>query len=366
MSARRVTVVEVGPRDGLQNEAAVVPADVEGRVRRRALGLGALRDRGDRVRLAARDPAARGRRGRLPAHREAARRPLPVLVPNEKGLDRAEAAGVREIAVFTAASETFNRRNVNASIEESFARFAPVLARATGGGDARARLRLVRVRLPVRGAGLSGGRRARRGAPRRDRVRRGLRRRHDRDRRPDSGPGGRREDRRGGRAARAPRPPLPRHAGDRPRERRRGAARGRPDLRLVRGRLRRVPVRAGRRRERRDGGPRLAPPPAWGTRPASTSRRSRARRGRSPARSGGVRPRASSRPSKRRRPGARCKLLSNHALAHPLGGRQSDHPQGGGADVLGQRVRASRPSATATRPSRSSRSSSRTSSSRTP
>ena len=58
----------------------------------------------------------------------------PVLVPNEKGMARALAAGAREIALFTAATDTFNLRNTNATVEQSFARFAPVvgLARAEG------------------------------------------------------------------------------------------------------------------------------------------------------------------------------------------------------------------------------------------
>src|SRR5690606_9367751 len=58
----------------------------------------------------------------------------PVLVPNEQGYERARAAGADEVAVFTAASEAFNRRNTNASIDESIARFEPVLARARADG----------------------------------------------------------------------------------------------------------------------------------------------------------------------------------------------------------------------------------------
>ena len=54
----------------------------------------------------------------------------PALVPNLRGLERAIAAGVREIAVFTAASETFNRHNINAGVDESIERFRPVVARA--------------------------------------------------------------------------------------------------------------------------------------------------------------------------------------------------------------------------------------------
>ena len=135
MSARgRVTVVEVGPRDGLQNEAATVSSDVK------VAFVEALAAAGLPVveatafvspkaipQLADGEEVFRRVR-KLPGTR------YPVLVPNERGMDRAEASGVREIAVFTAASETFNRRNINASIDESFARFAPVLARALRAG----------------------------------------------------------------------------------------------------------------------------------------------------------------------------------------------------------------------------------------
>lgn len=126
----RVTVVEVGPRDGLQNEASVVPADAK------VAFIEALAEAGLPVvevtafvslraipQLADADEVFRRVRKRPGVH-------YPVLVPNERGMDRAEAAGAREIALFTAASETFNRRNINASIDESFGRFAPVIARA--------------------------------------------------------------------------------------------------------------------------------------------------------------------------------------------------------------------------------------------
>jgi len=121
---RRVTVVDVGPRDGLQNESVTLP--VEARV---AL-CQALIDAGCPVvevgafvspraipQMAASDDVLRRLRPR-----EGVR--LPVLVPNRTGFERARAAGARAIAVFTAASETFNERNINASIDESFARFA--------------------------------------------------------------------------------------------------------------------------------------------------------------------------------------------------------------------------------------------------
>jgi len=123
MRPSRVRVVEVGPRDGLQNEAAAL--GVEGKV----AFTQALIDAGLPVvepgafvsprwvpQMAGSDEVLR----RL-------RRPdgvrLPVLVPNRKGYEAARAAGARDIAIFTAASETFNRKNINASIDESFARF---------------------------------------------------------------------------------------------------------------------------------------------------------------------------------------------------------------------------------------------------
>jgi len=131
---RRVTVVEVGPRDGLQNEA--VPVSVEDRVafcdRLVAAGLpvvevGALVSPRWVPQMAGSDEVLR--RVEKPAGVR-----LPVLVPNREGYERARGAGAREIAVFTAASETFSRRNANASIDESFARFAAFLPEAKGEG----------------------------------------------------------------------------------------------------------------------------------------------------------------------------------------------------------------------------------------
>ncbi|NGX14848.1 hydroxymethylglutaryl-CoA lyase [Wenzhouxiangella sp. XN24] len=129
----RVRVVEVGPRDGLQNEPGVVPAAVkiEFIERLAASGLPAVEatsfvSPGWIPQLADAEEVFAGLR----------RRPgvsYPALVPNLKGLERALAAGVEEIAVFTAASETFNRKNINASIDESLARIEAVA------GPARAR-----------------------------------------------------------------------------------------------------------------------------------------------------------------------------------------------------------------------------------
>jgi isopropylmalate/homocitrate/citramalate synthase len=127
---RRVTVVEVGPRDGLQNEAT--PLSVEDRVafcdRLVAAGLpvvevGAFVSPRWVPQMAGSDEVLR--RVAKPAGVR-----LPVLVPNRAGYEAARAAGAREIAVFTAASETFSRRNTNATIDESFARFAAFVPEA--------------------------------------------------------------------------------------------------------------------------------------------------------------------------------------------------------------------------------------------
>jgi hydroxymethylglutaryl-CoA lyase len=130
----RVTVVEVGPRDGLQNEAT--PLSVDDRVlfceRLIAAGLpvveaGAFVSPRWVPQMAGSDEVLR----RLSA-RAGVR--LPVLVPNRAGYERARAAGAAEIAVFTAASETFSRRNTNASIDETFARFAGFVPEAKADG----------------------------------------------------------------------------------------------------------------------------------------------------------------------------------------------------------------------------------------
>jgi len=117
-----VRIVEVGPRDGLQNEPAVVPTAVKIEFIQRlaAAGLPAVEATSFVSprwvpQLADADEVYRGLE----------RRPgvaYPVLVPNLQGLERALAAGVEEIAVFTAASETFNQKNINASIAESLDR----------------------------------------------------------------------------------------------------------------------------------------------------------------------------------------------------------------------------------------------------
>jgi hydroxymethylglutaryl-CoA lyase len=129
-----VRIVEVGPRDGLQNEPGEVPTAAKIEL------IDRLSETGLRTIEATSFVSPRA----IPQLADAAevmagirRRDgvaYPALVPNLAGLERALAAGVEEIAVFTAASETFNRRNINASIRESLDRFRPVAERARAEG----------------------------------------------------------------------------------------------------------------------------------------------------------------------------------------------------------------------------------------
>jgi len=127
---RKVRIVDVAPRDGLQNEPKSVPASVKIELIER------LQDAG----LAAVEAAAFVSPKWVPQMADHAevmagirKRPgvaYPVLVPNMKGFEAARAAGAEEIAVFGAASETFSRKNINCSIAESLERFAPVVEAA--------------------------------------------------------------------------------------------------------------------------------------------------------------------------------------------------------------------------------------------
>ena len=125
-----VRIVEVGPRDGLQNEKAIISA--EDKI--------ALIDRLSETGLQCIEATSFVSPKWVPQLADAAevftriaKKPgvsYPVLVPNEQGYARARAVGATEVAVFTAASEAFNKKNINASIDESIARFEPVLAAA--------------------------------------------------------------------------------------------------------------------------------------------------------------------------------------------------------------------------------------------
>jgi hydroxymethylglutaryl-CoA lyase len=122
---RFVRIVEVGARDGLQNEPTPVPTEAKVRFIEMLANAGlpvveatAFVSPKWVPQLADAEQVMRALRRRRDGVR------YPVLVPNLKGLERALSAGAREIAVFTAASETFCQRNLNRSIEQSLAEFA--------------------------------------------------------------------------------------------------------------------------------------------------------------------------------------------------------------------------------------------------
>ena len=131
-----VRIVEVGPRDGLQNEKQIIAA----------ADKIALIDRLSLTGLRAIEATSFVSPRWIPQLADAAevftgihKQPgvsYPVLVPNEQGYERARAAGATEVAIFTAASEAFNRKNINAGIDESLERFIPVMARASADGVA--------------------------------------------------------------------------------------------------------------------------------------------------------------------------------------------------------------------------------------
>ena len=125
-----VRLVEVGPRDGLQNEKAIIStADKIELIDR--LSLTGLRSIEATSFVSPKwIPQLADAAEVFSAIQRAPGVSYPVLVPNEKGYERAHAVGAQEVAVFTAASEAFNLKNINAGIDESIERFRPVLERA--------------------------------------------------------------------------------------------------------------------------------------------------------------------------------------------------------------------------------------------
>ncbi len=126
----RVKIVEVGPRDGLQNEAAPVPVEVK---------LGLI-DRLEKAGVSVIEAGSFVSPKWVPQMASSAELfqlidqksgvSYPMLVPNLKGLESALSVGVKEIAIFAAASESFTQKNINCSIEESIARYSDVMAQA--------------------------------------------------------------------------------------------------------------------------------------------------------------------------------------------------------------------------------------------
>ncbi|GEP35489.1 hydroxymethylglutaryl-CoA lyase [Nocardioides szechwanensis] len=134
----KVTIYEVGPRDGLQNEKGLVPTDAKAEFVRRLVAAG----------LPVVEATSFVHPKWVPQLADAAElmtmlgdegRDLPVLVPNERGLDRALELGLRHVAIFGSATETFAQKNLNRSLDEQFAMFEPTVRRARDAGlDVRA------------------------------------------------------------------------------------------------------------------------------------------------------------------------------------------------------------------------------------
>ncbi|OHX10083.1 hydroxymethylglutaryl-CoA lyase [Chromobacterium amazonense] len=129
-----VKIVEVGPRDGLQNEKQAVDTAVKLELIRRLAGSGLSAIEAGAFVSPKWVPQMAGSADVLAGLDLAGPIAYPVLVPNDKGLDAALEAGVREIAVFGAASESFSQKNINASIAESLQRFENVTRRALDAG----------------------------------------------------------------------------------------------------------------------------------------------------------------------------------------------------------------------------------------
>jgi hydroxymethylglutaryl-CoA lyase len=125
-----IRIVEVGPRDGLQNEKSIVPTAVKIELIDRLSATGLQTIEATSFVSPKWIPQLADATDVYTAIVKKAGVRYPVLVPNLQGYDRAREVGAQEIAVFTAASEAFNRKNINASIEESLERFAPVVERA--------------------------------------------------------------------------------------------------------------------------------------------------------------------------------------------------------------------------------------------
>jgi hydroxymethylglutaryl-CoA lyase len=130
----RVTICEVGPRDGLQNESTVLPVGVKAEFVERLVDAGHTVVETTSFVHPKWVPQLADAEELLDAITCADGVRYPVLVPNQRGLDRALALGVRDIAVFGSATESFARRNLNRTVDESLEMFAPVVGRAREAG----------------------------------------------------------------------------------------------------------------------------------------------------------------------------------------------------------------------------------------
>jgi len=127
---QRVTIVEVGPRDGLQNEAVIVPVDVKLALIDQLAAAGLKVIEATSFVSAKWVPQMADAATLMQTLKQQEQVRYPVLVPNLKGFDAAIQAGAREISIFAAASETFSQKNINCSIAESMQRFEPIMIKA--------------------------------------------------------------------------------------------------------------------------------------------------------------------------------------------------------------------------------------------
>ncbi|MET9423972.1 hydroxymethylglutaryl-CoA lyase [Streptomyces sp. NPDC006540] len=130
----RVRIHEVGPRDGLQNEKSVVPTEVKAEFIRRLAGSGLTTVEATSFVHPKWVPQLADAEKLFPLVRSLAGVRLPVLVPNDRGLDRALGLGAREVAVFASATESFAKANLNRTVDEALAMFEPVVTRAVEHG----------------------------------------------------------------------------------------------------------------------------------------------------------------------------------------------------------------------------------------
>jgi isopropylmalate/homocitrate/citramalate synthase len=128
--AERIRIYEVGPRDGLQNESRRIPLDTKLRFIHLLADAGLREIEATSFVSPRAIPQLADADELLPRLTHAPEVRYPVLVPNERGMARAEAAGARALAVFTAATDAFTEHNIGMSVEHSLTAFAPVLRRA--------------------------------------------------------------------------------------------------------------------------------------------------------------------------------------------------------------------------------------------
>ncbi len=134
---KKVRIVEVGPRDGLQNEKTIVSLEDKVTFIRMLADAGLSEIEATSFVRAEKIPQMSDGvelYGALVKEEALKKAKLISLVPNDKGLDNALSAGVKEIAVFTATSNTFNQKNINATVDESLKRIDAVMARANKEG----------------------------------------------------------------------------------------------------------------------------------------------------------------------------------------------------------------------------------------